>query len=205
MKKKTEAKRQAIINMAEIAFREMGFERTSMSEICRRVGGSKATIYNYFPSKELLFVAVMVQATEAQFTAIHEVLNHTTEDVADALQHFGEGLLTLIYSPEILAARRLVLSHFGDGELSRTCFETGPKRSMNELTEFLSALMAKGKLRQSDPVVATLHLRGLLESELIDSFIFRIESVASRERIRGITGRAVSVFMAAYGLTPKKD
>ena len=205
MKKKTEAKRQAIINMAEIAFREMGFERTSMSEICRRVGGSKATIYNYFPSKELLFVAVMVQAIEAQFTAIHEVLNHTTEDVTDALQHFGEGLLTLIYSPEILAARRLVLSHFGDGELSRTCCETGPKRSMNELTEFLSALMAKGKLRQSDPVVATLHLRGLLESELIDSFIFRIESVASRERIRGITGRAVSVFMAAYGLTPKKD
>ena len=205
MKKKTEAKRQAIINMAEIAFREMGFERTSMSEICRRVGGSKATIYNYFPSKELLFVAVMVQANEAQFTTIHEVLNHKTEDVADALQHFGEGLLTLIYSPEILAARRLVLSHFGDGELSRTCFEIGPKRSMNELTEFLSALMAKGKLRQSDPVVATLHLRGLLESELIDSFIFRIESVASRERIRGITGRAVSVFMAAYGLTPKKD
>ena len=205
MKKKTEAKRQAIVDMAAEVFREMGFERASMSEICRRVGGSKATIYNYFPSKELLFFEVMHQANEAEFMAIHQVLDHAAEDIAEALQHFGEGLLALIYSPGVMSARRLVISNFGDGELGRTCFELGPKKSMNEVSEFLLASMEKGKLRQCDPVVATLHLRGLLESELLDGFIFRIESDIGPERIKGIVERAVAVFMAGYGPTPNKD
>lgn len=199
MKKKTETKSQAIVDVAAEVFREMGFERASMSEICRRVGGSKATIYNYFPSKELLFFEVMHQANESEFMAIHQALDHATEDIAEALRHFGVGLLTLVYSPEVMAARRLVLTNFGNGELGKTCFEMGPKRSMKEVSEFLRAAMAKGKLRQCDSVVATLHLRGLLESELLDSFIFQIDEDTSPNRIKDIVQRAVAVFMAAYG------
>mgnify|MGYP003586597323 FL=1 len=70
---------------------------------------------------------------------------------------------------------------------------------MNEVSEFLRTAMAKGKLRQCDAGVATLHLRGLLESELLDSFIFQIDEDISPERIKGIVQRAVAVFMAAYG------
>jgi AcrR family transcriptional regulator len=55
MKTKTESKRQAILTAAAEVFREVGFERASMSEIRARIGGSKATLYNYFPSKEKLF------------------------------------------------------------------------------------------------------------------------------------------------------
>lgn len=199
MKKKTETKSQAIVDIAAEVFREMGFERASMSEICRRVGGSKATIYNYFPSKELLFFEVMHQANESEFMAIHKALDHTADDIAEALRHFGERLLTFVYSPEVMAIRRLVLTNFGNSELGRNCYELGPKRSMKEVSEFLCAAMAKGKLLQCDSTVATLHLRGLLESELLDSFIFQIDEGVSPERIKGIVGRAVTVFMAAYG------
>ena len=164
MKKKTETKSQAIVDIAAEVFREMGFQRASMSEICRRVGGSKATIYNYFPSKELLFFEVMRQANESEFMAIHQALDHAAKNIAESLRHFGEGLLTFVYSPEVMAIRRLVLTNFGNSELARTCFELGPKRSMNEVSEFLRTAMAKGKLRQCDAGVATLHLRGLLES-----------------------------------------
>lgn len=205
MKKKTEMKSQAIVDVAAEVFREMGFERASMSEICRRVGGSKATIYNYFPSKDLLFIEVMHQANESQFRAIHEVLDHAAENISEALRHFGEGLLSFVYSPEVLAIRRLVLTHFSSSELGRNCYEMGPKRSMTELMEFLQAAMTKGKLRPCDPLVATLHLRGLLESELLDSFIFQIENDLSPERIKGVVERAVSVFMAAYGPVSAKD
>ena len=199
MKKKTEMKSQAIVDIAAEVFREMGFQRASMSEICRRVGGSKATIYNYFPSKELLFFEVMRQANESEFMAIHQALDHAAKNIAESLRHFGEGLLTFVYSPEVMAIRRLVLTNFGNSELARTCFELGPKRSMNEVSEFLRTAMAKGKLRQCDADVATLHLRGLLESELLDSFIFQIDEDISPERIKGIVQRAVAVFMAAYG------
>jgi AcrR family transcriptional regulator len=199
MKKKTETKHQAIVDVAAEVFREMGFERASMSEICRRVGGSRATIYNYFPSKELLFFEVIVQANEAEFMAVHDILDHRVDDIADALRHFGEGLLTLIYSPNVMAVRRLVVSSFDRGALGQTCYERGPQRSLNEISEFLLAAMAKGKLRQCDPYVATQHLRGLLESELVDGFIFQVGNDISPARIAGIAERAVAVFMAAYG------
>ena len=205
MKKKTEARRDAIITVAAETFRELGFERTSMSEICRRVGFSSATLYNYFPSKEALFYDVMHDANEAEFQVVHELLDHATEDIADALRHFGERLLTLIYSPDIMAVRRLVTSSFGHGDFSRDCFEQGPKRSTNELSVFLLEAMKNGKLRQCDPVVATLHLRGLLESELLDTFIFQIEGDISPERIKGLVERAVAVFMAAYGPPPPQQ
>jgi AcrR family transcriptional regulator len=199
MKKKTETKHQAIVDVAAEVFREMGFERASMSEICRRVGGSRATVYNYFPSKELLFFEVMAQANESEFLAVHDILDHAVDDIADALRHFGEGLLTLLYSPNVMAVRRLVVSSFDRGALGRICFERGPQRSLDEISEFLLAAMKKGKLRQCDPYVATQHLRGLLESELVDGFIFQMGNDISPEKIKGIAERAVSVFMAAYG------
>ena len=55
MKTKTESKRQAIIQAAAEVFREVGFERASMSDIRERIGGSKLCD-NYFPSKESAFV-----------------------------------------------------------------------------------------------------------------------------------------------------
>ncbi len=199
MRKKPEIKRQTIVDMAAEGCGEKGFERASMSEIRQRVGGSNATLYNYFPSKEELFFEVMHQANQAEFLAAHEMLDHETEDIAEALQNFGEGLLTLLHSPDVMAVRRLVTSSFSNKELARTCYERGPMRSMNELSEFLLAAMKKGKLRQCDPTVATMHLRGLLEAELIDRFIFQIESDIDPEKIKAIVKRAVAVFMAAYG------
>src|SRR5581483_6698346 len=58
---RTDERRQAIIATAWKAFRENGFERTSMNEISERLGGSKATLYGYFQSKEQLFAAALEQ------------------------------------------------------------------------------------------------------------------------------------------------
>ena len=50
-----------------------------------------------------------------------------------------------------------------------------------------------------------MHLRGLLEAELLDAFIFQFAEAVSAERIKGIVERAVAVFMAAYGPAAKTD
>ena len=201
MKKKTEAKRQAIVDIAAEVFRELGFEGALMSEICRRVGGSKATIYNYFSSKELLFFEVMHQANQTQFVMIHAMLDQTAEDVGEALRRFGEALLTFLYSPDVMAIRRLVMTNACDASLGQTCYELGPRRSMDEISEFLRSAIERGQLRPCAPAVATFHLRGLLESELLDSLIFRVDETISTERIKAAVERAIAVFMAAYGPT----
>ena len=61
-----------------------------MSDIRARIGGSKATLYNYFPSKEKLFFEVMYQATERELGAITAALNPDTDDLKQELLHFGQ-------------------------------------------------------------------------------------------------------------------
>ena len=199
MRKKSEEKRQAILDVAAKVFQEAGFERTSMSEICARVGGSKATIYSYFPSKEDLFFEIMHRSTEAEFEATHFALDPSTEDIAESLRHFGERLLPLLFSPEVQAARRLLVCESGRSGLGRLCYARGPQRGLDLVSEFLQTAMDLGKLQAADPVVATLHLRGLLESELHDRFLFQIQNEVTEEQIKAITARAVNTFMAAYG------
>lgn len=199
MKKKTEAKRQAILDVAAQAFQELGFERTSMSEICARVGGSKATLYNYFPSKEELVFEVIFLSVEAEFDAVHNAIDSTTDDIGEALRHFGERLLGVLYSPEVRAKRHLTVSESGRTNLGRLVYERGVLPSQNLMAGFLQQAMERGKLRRADPLVATRHLYALLESELLDGFLFQVLEQVGPEEISAITERAVGVFMAAYG------
>ena len=202
MKMKTEAKRQTILEVATQAFQELGFERASMSEICSRVGGSKATLYNYFSSKEVLFFEVMSQATEAEFAAAHRAIESSTEDFAEALHQFGEKFLLFLYSPEVRAQRHLAISESGRTELGRLAYERGVLRSQKLIAGFLQSAMTSGKLRQAAPEVAARHLCGLLESELLDRFLLRVLGEVSSDEIKAVTARAVDVFMAAYGPLP---
>src|ERR1700751_5239834 len=59
MRTRTDERRQAIVAAAWEVFRQNGFERTTMSDISERLGGSKATLYGYFQSKEQLFAAAL--------------------------------------------------------------------------------------------------------------------------------------------------
>ena len=199
MRMKTEAKRQAILEVAALAFQELGFERTSMSEICARVGGSKATIYNYFASKEELFSEVMFLSTEAEFMVVHQALDASTDDVAESLQRFGERLLTFLYSPRIRAERHLAISESRRSELGRLVYERGVQRSQNLIAAFMARAMTQGQLRETDARVVAQHFFGLLEAELLEPFLHQQLGEVGAEQIRAVTARAVAVFMAGYG------
>ena len=199
MRAKTETRRQAILDAAAEVFQETGFERTTMAAICERLGYSKATLYNYFASKEELFSAVVFEATEAEFQATLEALDATVTDMTEALQKFGRGLLTLLYSPQVQAVRRLVVAEAGRSDLGKKCYELGPVRNEAATAVFLQQAMDAGQLRQADARIAALHLRGLLEAEWLDRFLFQTLEPVSAEEISATVGRAVAAFMAAYG------
>lgn len=198
MRVKTEAKRQHIVDVAAQTFRELRFEGASMAEICARVGGSKATLYNYFASKEELLFEVMTQSCEAEFDAAHRAIDVKTDDIGAALQHFGERFLGALYSPEMQANRHLAISSSGRTDLGRLMYERGVQQSQALVAEVLSSAMQQGKLRSADPKVATQQLYALLEAELIDRFLFQLLGKITAKEIRAVTGRAIAVFMAAY-------
>ena len=142
---------------------------------------------------------MVFDATEVEFQITHEALNFTAEDIGQALKLFGQRLLTLLYSPQILAIRRLMTSEAGRSGPWKTCHEQGILRSQADLGEFLQNAMNTGKLKQADARIAALHLVGLLESEWTASFLFQNQIAISSEDINATVSRAVTVFMMAYG------
>lgn len=202
MRAKSETRRQAILEAAAQVFQETGFERATMSAICERLGYSKATLYNYFSSKEALFSAVVFDASEAEFLASLDALDATQGDIAQALERFGQRLLAVLYAPQVQAVRRLIISEAGRSELGRQCYELGPVRSEAAIATFLQQAMDAGQLRQADAHIAAQHLRGLLEAEWLDRFLFQVLEPISAETLAATVQRAIAAFMAAYGPLP---
>ena len=72
---KTSERREAILVAAKQVFLEMGFDRASMDEIAARFGGSKATVYRYFGSKETLFKELISRTANEMGGGLNLLLN----------------------------------------------------------------------------------------------------------------------------------
>lgn len=199
MRTKSEARRQAILQAAAEMFQANGFDRTSMSDIRERVGYSKPTLYSYFASKEELFFEVVFTATEHEFQETLQALDAALPNITQALQSFGQRLLALLYSPQVQAVRRMVVAQAGHSGLGRRCYEMGPLRSEAAIAAFLQKAIDQGQLRQAEPRTAALHLKGLLEAEWIEPFLFDALQTPNKAQIERVVAGAVEVFMAAYG------
>lgn len=134
MKVRTEERREAIIEAAAQLLQEMGYERASMNELAKRLGGSKGTLYNYFPSKEELFSAVIRTYATRHLTDAASALDiplSQNVNLAEKLQHFGEQMLNVMTTDNTaLAVYRMVVAEAGHSEMGMLFYESGPRESV---------------------------------------------------------------------------
>ena len=196
--KRSDSKRQAILDTAYRLFRAQGFNETSVSEITAEVGGSKATIYNHFPSKEDLFVECMMAAAENYMAGTLKHLRAASSDPAVALFNFGTSFLRFICSPEQLEMRRLMIAEAARSGTGKLFFE---KISVlrAHVSAFMCACMGSGLLRRDDPDLAADHLGALLEAEILEPLLLQARDGCpdQREIVRSAK-RAVDAFLRAY-------
>ena len=200
--KKRDAKRQAILDTAYRLFRTQGFDRTSVSQITAEVGGSKATIYSHFHSKEELFVECMTAVVEDFITGIAAQasgrLDVAGTDPGIVLREFGTHYLEIICSPNIIAARRLLIAEADRSAIGKL-FYAKLADLRKHVEALLSQLMASGNLRRDDQQLAAEHLRGLLEAEILEPLLLcaRDDSPDEKE-IALVADRAVTAFLKVY-------
>ena len=198
MRIKTDEKRQLIIDTAYRLFRANGFEKTSMSEITAQVGGSKATLYNYFASKEELFVECMFDIAENYLDGVFSHLQDQSEDLRTALQGFGEDLVRLTCTPDMVAIRRLMIAEAGRAGVGKLFYEKIHSRQ-GEIAAFIGIAMDTGKLRRGDTRLASDQLRALLETEILEQYILCVRTAAPEDaEITAFAERAVDTFFRAY-------
>jgi len=196
--KKSDFKRRSILDTAYRLFRAQGFDKTSIAEIVGEVGGSKATIYSHFPSKEELFLECMMAAAENYMAGTLKHLGAPCADPGVALQDFGAGFLSFICSPEQLEVRRLRVAEAARSGTGRLFFEKISTLRAH-VAAFLSACMAAGTLRADDADVAADHLGALLEAEILEPLLLHVREVSPEaEEIALAVKRAVAAFLRAY-------
>src|SRR6266581_7548532 len=83
---KKQALRRQIFDTAMALFRERGFQATRVADIIERVRISEATFFNYFPTKEAVLQASVLETKQLYTMLLHHFLARSDEPVRDRVQ-----------------------------------------------------------------------------------------------------------------------
>ena len=196
MRVKTDEKRLEILQVAAKVFGQNGYHGASMSAISAELGGSKATLYGYYSSKEELFAAVLMQSLDDRGTAVFEVFDDfDNPDVEGLLRKFGRAYLAFITDEDALALYRSAVSEEISGKLSQELYKNGQGRGWGAARDFMAAKMEQGVLSGPSAKIISLHLKGLLECGVAEPIMYRCPPHMA---INEAVDTAVDAFMKAY-------
>lgn len=198
MRVRTEAKRQEIVQIATELFEQNGFERTSMSMISEKVGGSKATLYGYFKSKEELLEAVLnYDVTTEADRLMNELLDG--EDLRDGLIALGIAYMTRRLSNIPISNVRMVATQPADSTIGKEFFENVLEPAWQRLARRFERMMDEGRLRRADPWVTAMHWKGLNEWDMFEKRLLGAIPEGDPKTIKKASVLAADAFLALYG------
>lgn len=198
MRVRTDEKRQEIVKVAAELFEQYGFDRTSMSMISDRLGGSKATLYGYFKSKDELFKAVVEFDIPAQSEKLMQEF-FSGKDLRESFTKLGIAFLTRLLSPTPIANMRMMANRPEGSEISKTFYKQTLRPAWERLAFRIKVLMDEGQLRKADPWTATMHWKGLNEGDLLDRRLLGIDKEIAPSEILAAAKAAADAFLTLYG------
>ena len=196
---RTDEKRQEIVRVASELFEQYGFDRTSMSMIADRLGGSKATLYGYFKSKEELFQAWIAYDVPAQSDRLmQEFLSG--KDLKEGLTKLGIAFLTRLLSATPIGNMRMLANQPEGSEMAKAFYTETLRPAWQRLADRMEMLMDDGLLRRADPWVATMQWKGLNEWDLLDRRLLGISKQIEPSEILKAATTAADAFLTLYGV-----
>jgi TetR/AcrR family transcriptional regulator of autoinduction and epiphytic fitness len=146
-------KRDSILEAAIRAFRDVGYECTSMDRIAELAGASKRTVYNHFGSKEALFEAVVARLFEVA-AALKKVEWDPGRPLEDQLADFARAKTMIAEDDASRCLARVVLGVFvRQPELIREVLVRSAENE-NALVQWLEKANAAGRLSVPNPELA---------------------------------------------------
>ena len=200
---RTEEKRREIVKAAQELFEEHGFDRTSMSMISERVGGSKATLYGYFHSKEEILSAVLVyDVTEEADRLMNEIL--AAKNLRSALIQLGIAYMMRRLSSTPIANIRMVATLPDGSTIGKNFYETVLRPAWQRFADRLELMMDDGILKRADPWVAAMHWKGLNEWDMFERRLLQAMPGPDPKILEKSAVLAADAFLELYGANGKK-
>jgi TetR/AcrR family transcriptional regulator, mexJK operon transcriptional repressor len=174
-------KRQRILDAARELFLAGGYEGTSMDAIQREVGGSKATLYAYFPSKEALFEAIVDGLGHQPLTL---QLQRPGASPSAVLSGVAEKILQVLASPWFTRMQRRMIERAEASAVSvQAFFERGPGQSLRDLEAWLRAQHRVGTLHCPQPARSAELFLGMVQGLHLQRSLLGFSGPSPSERV----------------------
>lgn len=195
--KRTEIKRENIINAAVEEFRFHGFEGARTTRIAKAADVSSRTLYKHFPTKEALFdaiIEIVIEETGAIPSASFDPGRPLRDQLVSALRVFVEAIMDDHY----LGLNRMVMSEFlRDPELAKRVFAR-TEMSNNPVRAILGGAIDAKLIRKVDIDYATAHITAGAKAHFFwPKFLIGAEPEGDLEQT---LGECVDMFLAIYGV-----
>jgi AcrR family transcriptional regulator len=198
MRVRTEEKKLEIIRVAAKLFQELGYERTSMSMISSQVGGSKATLYSHFASKEDLLRAVLDHdVNEEADRLMGEFL--AEKDLRSGLIRLGISYLSRHH------ARAASIRTVANQPIAGEFYQNVLRPAWQRLADRFAEMMKEGRLKFADPWTTAMHWKGLNEWDMLERHLLSANTAADPTDIVTAATAAADAFIKVYAAPPPAE
>lgn len=193
----TARKRLDILSAAQEEFKEKGFLGASMDSLAKRAGVSKRTVYNHFPSKEILFHNIVEQLCDSFSQAVN-IQYQSKTSLAEQLLIAAKSELNLLASEKFCDLNRITLAEFiRSPELASSSLEhLGQKKG--GLNIWINAAISDGRFKTVDADYATQQFLGLIKATAFWPQLLMGQDFPSPTQQQTIANDAVFMFLARY-------
>ena len=148
----TEARREEIINACEKLYHTMSFKEITLRDIAGATSFTRTSIYNYFQTKEEIFLALLTREYNRWIDELSSILEHekmTSEEFAEALAKSLENRAQLL--------KIMSMNHYDMEENSRPEnlieMKTAYGRSISAVRDCLNKFFPEMTAKQVDDFI----------------------------------------------------
>ncbi len=167
---------EAILDTTQALMVELGYNQMSMDDVAARVGISKATLYQHFPSKEELVINVIVRSMQRSEQFIHQqdpsspALARLECVIRNALEHRAE-----LWTARIMLPAASVPMH--------PLYQAQAQRLNTALAHLVDTAKAEGDISARLPTaIIVLMMRGIMREGSYGSLVVNNECSATELR-----------------------
>jgi AcrR family transcriptional regulator len=191
---RTGQRHDAFLAAGAEVFLELGFADATLDEVIRRSGGSRATLYGRFGSKEGLFAAI-IAAKCSQIVAALDAMP-VAGPVEEVLKSFATVYMRQLMSPEGIALYRVVIGESGRfPELGASVFRAGPEAGATRLAAYLRLQIAAKVLDLPDPDAAARQFLQTVKGDLHERALMQAGGMPTKKEIAACIDVAVATFL----------
>ena len=193
----TEKKRLDILAAAQEEFKEKGFLGASMDSLAKRAEVSKRTVYNHFPSKEVLFHNIVKGLCDS-FSQALNIKYQSNKALEEQLYIAAMSEIDLLASECFRDLNRITLAEFirSPKLASSTLEHLGQQK--NGLHIWIDNAISDGQLKAVDSEYAAQQFLGIIKASAFWPQLLMNQTSPSAEQQKIIADDAVLMFLARY-------